>query len=406
MSKLYFSIIGQYDDKLVQNVFMLSSEYENYMIISNDSANIEIWKKNIKASHGKDIDSLVLDSSVYMPCVEFFLGEMECFKNKTLLNVDIKSFDVFEQVSISCILDDVFLDDGMTIERSSLSSIDSIIRNEIDSLNGIYQNIFDIIHDIFVGKSEASLTENINNISLFTDFSSLSLSEVKKKFFKLSNLKESNYSYVNDFIRNVRRYFNYSFLTIPQSPVNISSLSATNKYCQDGFPLVFKVISVIHYYSAALCEMKKDYSLSFLHMVRAVECYIDGLLLMNNNASYTASNEYAVNGKLRKGATYKLSLASQSNNNGQMLQQACYKNVLKYMEMRNKFFLTHGDIRVCENIISDFSSNVSDLISYIENHTMQINFRWVKAYSDLSSLINISKKDFIMKSLLEKYHIN
>lgn len=406
MDILHFSIINGRDESLLVNAALYADEVSNYVLISNDSEDLEFWSKYIFDSTGVIITPFLLKNNAHLTVAHYFLKHMDFFKNKQIKYVDLKNCIITQNLDLLPFLSSLFINtQTCNISFLNINAINEVVgkvKDEIIILNNIYNALVTAKLNLLIGESSFPPQTNYNNVT-GNEFSSLMLKEIKNKSFEFNNINDSGYLHVENTLKKIRSYLQNIFISIPSSSRDITGRTASNKYIQDGFPLVFKILSVIHYYSAKVQELKGNYNISFLHYIRSVECFIDGYLIIKTVGGFNALDEFIVDGKTRKGAGAKFTRAGDFDS---LAMQPFFPIIDSLIKLRNKFFLTHGDMRVCDNIVSDFSRNISDLFSFIESNNQHINFKWSAALKEIEEVMDINIVDFIYYSLVGKYEIS
>jgi len=405
MEKLYFSILNGRDGHLISNASLLAEEYENYVLISNDSDDLKCWCKTILNETGVSVTPFLLTQNAYLPVVRYFVYHLDFFKGKKLYYADLLTLDITDNINISELLNNscqgLKINNELNLNVEAIKDIGGMIKNDIVTLRNIFNNILNNKLDFFIGKSNFSPVINLQNLA-GSEFSSLALKEIKSKSYNFNSISTSGYDYIDNILKDIKKCIQNLFIAIPTSSTDILNTSVSSRYCQDGYPIVFKLMSIIHFFSSKIHEDIGNYNIAFLHIVRAVECFIDGYLITKGIGSYNTLEEYVVNGRPRKGAGYKF---NQAGNYDSLLNEQSYVKIKNLIEMRNKFFLTHGDMRVCENIVTNFSKDLVDLISHIETNNHHVNFKWIVSYKEIENCMNINAASFIYNSLIEKYKI-
>ena len=402
MKIISFSIVTAKHDGILESIILLSMDNDSDMIvlISNQQAIINYYL-SLLSENKKKVKSVLLKKESFLDNSFYFLPD-KLFPNEN------NNYSIFNPETGE---NKTFFPIKMLIKEFLMpKEINHYISPELDikKLNNLSDNFLDFIENIFCGKStiEFSNNEKRKNES---DLDSLLLKEFKfysdKKNWN-GFLKDHEYAFLHSLVDKIIKEINVFFQCTPK--LNSKELKEPKEI--KGFPAIYKYLSVIHFIAGDLAEKKKLYSINFLHLVRALELYIEGHLIKNKQARFDRKgflsfiNKDKENVK-RLGAGAKLDLMRNQ------LQKE--NNILKYIDdvelfikLRNKFYLTHGDIRICSNGIEKFKKLLIIFISELDRHNFQETFLWNDIYKEMKKTFLLKKEDIIYNILIEKNNIN
>ncbi|HBO3059432.1 hypothetical protein [Pseudomonas aeruginosa] len=218
--------------------------------------------------------------------------------------------------------------------------------------------------------------------SLGTDFDGLQLHELKAFVDHIDNLKPTFSIFKSD-IDSLTSYCNGLLMVCPTNATDLSNAYPTAAL-QNGFPCVYKVMSVMHYLGYELSMRRQLYNKAFMHIFRAYECYTAGALFLHNAtiANYTDKrgtfpDVYILDAKMVLGFS---PIYKSIGNHFNLQQTTDYGSCKFYIDLRNKFHYTHGDIKPSKVLVLEFARAVLRQILKIERIGNQQTFRWKDVY--------------------------
>ncbi|MCV4263537.1 hypothetical protein [Pseudomonas capsici] len=186
---------------------------------------------------------------------------------------------------------------------------------------------------------------------------------------------------------NIKSLINYCSSLLFVCPSNASDLSNSHPSTalQNGFPCIYKVMSVFHYLAYELSMRKKLYNKAFMHIFRSLECYCSGAMFLDDAkiANHTTKNgtskDVYIIGNNEKVRGFGR-VFSGLGNYFKLGTDKDYNKCQFYLDLRNRFHYTHGDLKPSEHLVRDFSRAVARQILKVETAGKQTTFLWRDLY--------------------------
>ncbi|WP_115334608.1 hypothetical protein [Shewanella baltica] len=308
----------------------------------------------------------VIDSEIY-----FFEGE----KNFSIVDRRIRFSD------ISSFNNDMFSVDYFVNYKYYIKKIDelrvtpdvcSMMRNFFTSQQNLSKIDFDFLAgESFLATSDVYLRKND------TCFDNISLKELVAGKLLYEEFFKNNICHSLENLKYKRELFSLG--------VSMISGQSSNLQIIDGYPAIYKFYSALFFYIGLVKHSLGFIASAFMFFFRSLETYCDGFLIMNGLASigdfYNKSGQikgrdvfllkgHPVNGFGAKwGEVIATAYGNQINSKT--------KNYLSDMKsLRNNFLLAHGDSKVNNVVVNNFSTEVRNLIFGLEASCSQVNCNW------------------------------
>lgn len=181
--------------------------------------------------------------------------------------------------------------------------------------------------------------------------------------------------------------------------VSMISDQSSNLQMIDGYPAIYKFYSALFFYIGLVKYSLGFIASAFMFFFRSLETYCDGFLIMNGLASigdfYNKSGQikgrdvFLLNGHPVNGFGAKWGEVMSTAYGNQISSKT--KNYLSDMKsLRNNFLLAHGDSKVNNAVVNDFSAEVRNLIFCLESTCSQINCNWKLVLTKIENAFRIN----------------
>ncbi|MFL9704903.1 hypothetical protein [Aeromonas veronii] len=400
---VHFSILYKFTEELVELVEICNMECQKFIIIAANKAIYDDLISSIKDELDNVIFSYVsspteLGSIKNLMNIRFGLHDDYFYYDLEKINDGynkVKQFDVnfLEKLYV---LDDKRIDLFLNDLDPSISFFVKRLRNETNNFDAD-------VGRLLIGESFLSDSNIITKINC-SDFDAIRLSELSE-FLKYLKVNKNNYKIlqckIDDAINIIQNYI----VCTPQNSSQFTS-HASNNFIQDSFPCVYKINAAINYLAYEFSAKKKLYNKAFMHLFRTYEYYSSGALFSTGEASFGNAKRkgviqqdcFLINNKPCSGfyPVYKGLLSPLPN----LSSSADYIKMDDYISMRNRFHYTHGDLKISEKIVNDFSVVVLNQILFLEGELNQRRMLFNDIFvtiKDALILTRIEKMTSIMK---------
>lgn len=387
----YFSIVEEdtLDSDRRELLCAAVLEYENFMIVASCENLLVEVSRSIYAAVAIRPLCILASSNALLSTTEQFLDHAFLIfdADRRFFKVCLDSGDVQQAPQLR--------HTGFTTDTESkvrfapgVQGLHPVVRNMVESACAQYDELADLICRLLIGYSFLPDTQ-LKGKSAGSDLDGLQLHELKA-FIDHLNVVRPNFTLLCDDVTNL---ISHCTTLAGVCPGNAAVLSTTQASAalQNGFPCVYKVMSVFHYLAYQLSMRRKLYSKAFMHIFRAYECYTSGALFGTKAkiANYTSksgtfSDVYLLDNKRVSGftAVFK-NIGSRFN----LLQNHDYQVCKFYIDLRNKFHYTHGDVKPSENLLTEFARSVVRQILKMEKSSNQQNFLWRDIYTQTREIL-------------------
>ncbi|MHB2050361.1 hypothetical protein [Pseudomonas sp. VEM90] len=274
--------------------------------------------------------------------------------------------------------------DHCVVYTPSLQGLHPVVKHTVETACWQYTELSRLIARLLIGYSFLSDAQ-LRAKGASSDLDGLQLQELQGFLSHLSSLAPSLGLLQDEISRLV--LFAHTLLAV--CPANAAALDNTHPTpaLQNGFPCVYKVMSVFHYLAYELALQRKLYNKAFMHIFRAFECYASGALFLNNATIAPSFNKkkrvtldsYLVDNKRISGfGTVFEGIGTHFN----LLLNNDYLTCKFHIELRNKFHYTHGDSKPSATLLAEFATAVARQIDDIETAALQHNFLWRNIYNE------------------------
>ncbi|MFJ2969559.1 hypothetical protein [Pseudomonas fulva] len=357
-------------------------EYSEFLIVSGSRSLLAELTQHIYATVQIRPRCLLVPGSTVLATAEHFLvhAYLPVDADRRFIKYDL---DTGLSAEVPQLRDTDFTTNHENVTRylHDTQHLHPIVKHTIEATCGEHNELARHINRLLIGYSFLP-DRLLRNKSLGTDLDGLQLHELKAFVDYIDNLK-STFSIFKHTIDTLISYCNGLLMVCPTNATDLSNTYPTAAL-QNGFPCVYKVMSVMHYLGYELSMRRQLYSKAFMHIFRAYECYTAGALFLHNAtiANYTDKrgtfpDVYILDTKMVLGFNpiYK-SVGKHFN----LLHASDYTSCKFYIDLRNKFHYTHGDIKPSKVLVLEFARSVLRQILRIEKISNQQNFQWRDVY--------------------------
>ncbi|WP_460384077.1 hypothetical protein [Pseudomonas amygdali] len=255
-----------------------------------------------------------------------------------------------------------------------------VVKNVIETACAQHNELTRLVCRLLIGYSFLP-DQQLKIKSAGSDLDALQLHELRAFLGHLSGLMP-NFSLLQEELTDLINHCTTLLGVCPRSASDLANTQATAAL-QNGFPCIYKVMSVLHYLAYQLAMEHGLLSKAFMHIFRAYECYTSGALFLNNATIRLGTKAgisldlYMINGKRISGFTQVFQGVGTHFNLG---RDTDYLTCKFYIDLRNKFHYTHGDVKPSATLINEFARAVTRQILKIEISANQQNFLWRDVY--------------------------
>ncbi|ECF3749760.1 hypothetical protein E4A08_08345 [Salmonella enterica subsp. enterica serovar Hull] len=411
--EIYFSILHDNSEDTKLSAAAAADKYKDklFFLISNSSSIIEDNIDYINSNFNLRCNIVLLDQKWLLDIVPFFIHDM--FNNKqkiiqVLLENNLETKDIFPSGDL------INIAIGKTISGESLD--ENTIENPIirDQISRIVRTLIVVQRSIikyYIGESVFNPSINISNRAK-TDFNGLKLQEYITSLQNIQKLGNTGLPKLDEYINNKLITLKRYLPIIPNTPNDIIDKTRPSNSLHDGFPTIYKLLSCLQYKSALLSMEYNNPNSAFLHSIRTIETYIEGFLIYANVATISdyynrrgvlsEKDAFMINNNKLSGFGKKYASAGDVNN---LKNHKFYVKIREMIDLRNKLYLTHGDMKACSLLTKQSLYYIIDFINYIDNISNQRSLPWKKIYRDIDKSV---KFDFygVTKSSLSHIFIH
>ena len=357
-------------------------EYSEFLIVSGSRSLLADITQHIYAVVQIRPRCLLVPTSTVLATVEHFLvhADLPADADRRFIKFDLDT-GLSEEVPQLRNADFTTNHESTTYYLHDTQHLHPIVKHTVEAACGQHSELSSHISRLLIGYSFLPDTL-LRSKSLGTDFDGLQLHELKAFVDHMNNLKPT-FSIFKDEIDSLISYCNSLLMVCPANATDLSN-TYPSAALQNGFPCVYKVMSVMHYLGYELSMRRQLYNKAFMHIFRAYECYTAGALFLHNAtiANYTDKrgtfpDVYILDTKMILGFS---PIYKSVGNHFSLQQTTDYTSCKFYIDLRNKFHYTHGDIKPSKVLVLEFARSVLRQILRIERIGNQQTFRWKDVY--------------------------
>ncbi|PYC25268.1 hypothetical protein DMX02_04205 [Pseudomonas jessenii] len=387
----YFCILEGDSVEAAQKELLCAAavEYTDFLIISNSrellievvhyiESNVQIRPRLL----------LVPSNSVLATAENFITYHYPAHNpNKLHLKFDVHTGILTESTQLRA--EDFSTDqDNITYYLKDTHNLHPIVRHAVETACAERNELSRIVNQLLIGCS--FLPDNIiKNKCAGTDFDGLQLQELSA-FAEHLILLKPQLQMLKIETESIIQHCKSLLLVCPVTSTDLSDAYPTAAL-QNGFPCVYKVMSILHHIGYQLAMQRQLLNKAFMHTFRTYECYASGALFLrtatiasHTNKKGTFPDVYKLNGEKVTGFT---AIYKGIGAGFHLTNDSDYALCQFYIDLRNKFHYTHGDLKPSKILILQFAQAVVKQILKIEAAENQQTFRWEDVHQQTARIL-------------------
>ncbi|TBV17412.1 hypothetical protein [Stutzerimonas kirkiae] len=261
-----------------------------------------------------------------------------------------------------------------------LQGLHPVVKNIVETACAQYNEVSQLVCRLLIGCSFLP-DQQLKSKSAGSDLDALQLHELQAFLGHLSGVMP-NLTLLQEELTGLITHCNTLLAVCPARASDLANVQATAAL-QNGFPCIYKVMSVLHYLAYQLAMKHNLLSKAFMHIFRAYECYTSGALFLDNatirlyTKNGTSLDSYMIKNQRIFGFT---SVFKGIGTHFNLEHNTDYLTCKFYIDLRNKFHYTHGDVKPSASLANEFARAVIRQILKIEKAANQQNFLWRDVY--------------------------
>ncbi|MCR4509194.1 hypothetical protein NUV66_07740 [Pseudomonas sp. 32.2.56] len=356
-------------------------EYEEFAIVGDCEHLLTDLSRHVHATVAARPTCILASSNALLLTVENFLDHAYPHDDASRHFFKV-CLDTGTVTQVPQVRDTSFITDtGQCVHYApGLQGLHPVVKNIVEMACTQHNEVYRLVCRLLIGYSFLP-DPQLKTKSAGSDLDALQLHELQAFLGNLTALAPS-FTVLQQELTNLINYCNTLLAVCPSSASDLSN-THTTAVLQNGFPCIYKVMSVLHYLAYQLAMSRKLFSKAFMHIFRSYECYTSGALFLSNatirlhTTNGIGLDTYIFNNKPVRGFTPVFKGIGTHFN---LEQDPDYLICKFYIDLRNKFHYTHGDIKPSANLASEFSRAVIRQILKIEKAANQQNFLWRDIY--------------------------
>lgn len=381
---VFFSILDGDNLDLPRKELLCAAtlEYSEFLIVSGSRSLLADLTQFIYAAVQIRPRCLLVPTSTVLATAEHFLvhAYLPADADRRFIKFDLDTGGSSEIPQLRS-TDFITNHESMTRYVRDVQHLHPIVKYTIEATCGEHNELSSHVSRLLIGYSFLS-DILLRSKSLGTDLDGLQLHELKAFVDHIDSLKPK-FSIFKHTIDTLISYCNSLLMVRPTNATDLSNTYPTAAL-QNGFPCVYKVMSVLHYLGYELSMRRQLYNKAFMHIFRAYECYTAGSLFLHNATitNYTDKrgtfpDVYTLDAKMVLGFSPIYKAVGKHFN---LQHTTDYTSCKFYIDLRNKFHYTHGDIKPSKSLVLEFARSVLRQILRIEKVGNQRTFQWRDVY--------------------------
>ncbi|MCA4963580.1 hypothetical protein [Pseudomonas sp. Y24-6] len=356
-------------------------EYEEFILVGDSERLLIDLSQYVHATVATRPVCVLASSNALLLTVEHFLDHAYLHEdaNRRFFKVclDTGVVTLVPQVRDASFMIDA---DLRAYYEPGMQGLHPVVKSVVEAACAQHNEVSRLVCRLLIGYSFLP-DQQLKSKSAGSDLDGLQLHELQAFLGHLTGLVP-NFTLLQEELTGLITHCNTLLAVCPSSASDLANIQPTAAL-QNGFPCIYKVMSVLHYLSYQLAMERNLFSKAFMHIFRAYECYTSGALFLDNATirlhtkggisldSYMIKND-RISGFKKVfdgiGTYFKLE------------QNSDYLTCKFYIELRNKFHYTHGDVKPSASLTNEFSRAVIRQILKIEKAANQQNFLWRDVY--------------------------
>lgn len=418
---IYFCQVKEYNDDIAMLAAEAANKYLKLYMISYDNIILKRYQETIipYLDCGSNLYCYTIDHNIFPRVINDFINQIIVEDYEEINYIDLVLGECILCEDIISFVNKTFqnykgeLNKKNLLEKLHQFQFSDDVKLEIIKLNSIINNINNDIDCFFKGDSFFNKEINYKRKD-FTALDSLKMLELQELITRMEQYRKTEYALINNTltlkIKELKTYTNI----IPSSISQINERQSRNNYNHDGFPSIYKFISVIQFESALNCLSSNMSNLAFLHLIRSLDVYIDGYLIFIEKASLgnyqyedrrngkiiKYNDVFLLNGKMTTGITNKI------HEIDGCLDISYITSLRRLILLRNNLVLTHGNVKVCRDLCRDAAGIIKNTILKLEPKNQRGGFEWEGLRLRFRELLRFNCADLIASCLKMKFGIN
>lgn len=262
-----------------------------------------------------------------------------------------------------------------------MQGLHPVVKNVVETACAQHNELFQLVCRLLIGYSFLP-DQQLKNKSAGSDLDALQLHEIRAFLGHISGLMPS-FTLLQEELTELINHCTSLLAVCPASASDLANIQASAAL-QNGFPCIYKVMSVLHYLAYQLAMENSLFSKAFMHIFRAYECYTSGALFLDSatiqlhTKNGISLDSYMLKNQRVLGFTPVFKGIGTYFN---LEQNTDYLTCKFYIDLRNKFHYTHGDVKPSASLVNEFARAVIRQILKIEKTGYQQNFLWRDVYT-------------------------
>ncbi|UVK83795.1 hypothetical protein LOY46_03525 [Pseudomonas sichuanensis] len=356
-------------------------EYEEFILVGNNERLLNDLSRYVHATIAARPICVLASSNALLLTVEHFLDHAYLHEDASRRFFKV-CLDTGEVTLVPQVRDASFKTDANlhVYYEPGMQGLHPVVKSVVEAACAQHNEVTRLVCRLLIGYSFLP-DQQLKSKSAGSDLDALQLHELQAFLGHLAGLVP-NFTLLQEELTDLITHCNTLLAVCPSSASDLANIQATAAL-QNGFPCIYKVMSVLHYLAYQLAIERNLFSKAFMHIFRAYECYTSGALFLDNatirlhTKSGTSLDSYMINNQRILGFTPVFKGIGTYFN---LEQNTDYLTCKFYIDLRNKFHYTHGDVKPSASLANEFARAVIRQILKIEKAANQQNFLWRDVY--------------------------
>lgn len=418
---IHYSFASDSSEDVKVLAAIAADTYQNYYIVAYDELIANDIMSYIKenATHWERCSQIILERRVFPNTISDFIDDLINLEECSFVEFCLESGLTREIIGLKKNLKKIKVENILlTVEKGSLKyylheeNISVALMDSYVKVCSLTVNLKREVFQFFEGDSFLKKEENIRRKDS-TDLESLFILEYQELLNILKGYSKSEFRYFNNLLMRIIVELKSYTNIIPNEASHVNELSVRNNYNHDAFPSIYKFISILHYESALHDKKMKKSITSFLHAIRSLEVYMDGFLIYAgyakisdfnsefNGKKITLKDRFLLENKLVTGISKKLDTTLEVIGLKNSIEERDIKEIVR---IRNKIHLTHGDIKICDEICSETIGKITKFIKILEPKDQKNGFEWIELRGKIHNMLSLDFESIVYNTLNDKFN--
>lgn len=356
-------------------------EYEEFILVGDSEGLLTDLSQYVHATIAARPICVLASSNALLLTVEHFLDHAYLNEdaNRRFFKVCLGTGEV---TLVPQVRDASFMTDAdlRVYYEPGMQGLHPVVKSVVEAACAQHNEVSRLVCRLLIGYSFLP-DQQLRSKSVASDLDALQLHELKAFLGHLAGLVP-NLTLLQKELTDLINHCHTLLAVCPNNSSDLTNIQATAAL-QNGFPCIYKVMSVLHYLAYLLAIERNLFSKAFMHIFRAYECYTSGALFLDNatirlhTKNGISLDSYMIKNQRILGFTPIFKGIGTYFN---LVQNPDYITCKFYIDLRNKFHYTHGDIKPSASFTNDFARAVIRQILRIEKAANQQNFLWRDVY--------------------------